>query len=164
MTSDLRPARVSGGIAGSALLLLALTSACNVHGLTTPDAPSELPGHILIVSSMGRTDTAKVKLDFPIVVQLGGSSPGSVAGHTVRFTSLVGNQFDGQPFLLLAVFGTVFGSGNFSSSTFDVADAQGQAVAQVHLTPVDGSALVEVAVPDLGMADTISFTITPEPR
>jgi len=160
MTSELRPARISRGIAGAALLLLALTSACNVHGLTTPDLPSELPGHILIVAGMGRTDTAQVKLDFPFVVQLGGSTPTSVAGHTVRFTSLVGNQFEGQPFLLLAAFG----SENFTTSAFDVADAQGQARTQVRLASVDGSALVEVAVPDLGMADTLSFTIAPEPR
>jgi len=164
MPSLLRPARVSRGIASAALLLLALTSACNVHGLTTPDQPSALPGHVLIVSGMGQTDTVAVTLDFPFVVQLGGSSPGSVAGHTVRFTSLVGNQFEGDPFLLLAVPGSVFGRDNFTSAAFDVADPQGQARAQVHLAAVDGSALVEVAVPDLGLADTLSFTIAPEPR
>jgi hypothetical protein len=161
MTSDLRPTRVSRGIAGSALLLLALTSACNVHGLTTPDLPSEFPGHILIISGMGRTDTtASVKLDFPFVVQLGGSSSGSVAGHTVKFTSLVGNMFEGPAFLLMAMRG----SQNFISEAADVANARGQAGVQVRLAPVDGNALVEVAVPDLGLADTVSFTIVPAPR
>jgi hypothetical protein len=161
MTSDRRPARVSRGIAGFALLLLALTSACNVHGLEGPELPTELPGHILIVSGMGRTDTtAIVKLDFPFVVKLGGSSSGSVAGHTVKFTSLVGNMFEGPPFLLMAMTG----SQNFISESSDVADAQGQAGVDVRLAPVDGSANVEVAVPDLGIADTVSFTIAPEPR
>ena len=161
MPSLLRPARVSRGIAGTALLLFGLTSACNVHGLEGPELPTELPGHILIVSGMGRTDTtANVKLDFPFVVQLGGSSSGSVAGHTVKFTSLVGNMFEGPPFLLMAMTG----SQNFISESSDVADAQGRAGVDVRLAPVDGSANVEVAVPDLGIADTVSFTIAPEPR
>jgi hypothetical protein len=161
MTSDLRSAHASRGIASAALLLLALTSACNVHGLEGPQLPTELPGHILIVSGMGQTDTtANVKLDFPFVVQLGGSSSGSVAGHTVKFTSLVGNMFEGPPFLLMAMTG----SQNFISESSDVADAQGRAGVDVRLAPVDGSANVEVAVPDLGIADTVSFTIAPEPR
>jgi len=161
MTSDLRRIRDSRGIARSALLLLALTGSCNLHGLDGPETPSEFPGHILIVSGMGRTDTtANVKLDFPFVVKLGGSSSGSVAGHTVKFTSLVGNMFEGPPFLLMAMTG----SQNFISESSDVADAQGQAGVDVRLAPVDGSANVEVAVPDLGIADTVSFTIAPEPR
>jgi hypothetical protein len=165
MTSDLRPARVSRGIAGTALLLFGLTSACNVHGLEGPELPTELPGHILIVSGMGRTDTtANVKLDFPFVVQLGGSSSGSVAGHTVKFTSLVGNMFAGRPFLLLGTYGSTYGTGNFTSEAGDVADAQGRARVQVHLAAFDSTANVEVAVPDLGMADTVSFTIVPDPR
>jgi len=165
MTSDLRPARLSRGIARPALLLLALAGSCNVHGLTTPDLPSEFPGHILIVSGMGRTDTiANVKLDFPFVVQLGGSSPGSVAGHPVKFTSLVGNMFAGRPFLLLAMYGETYGVGNFTSEAGDVADSQGRARAQVHLAAFDSTALVEVKVPDLGMADTLSFTIAPASR
>ena len=158
MPFDHGSAPVSRGIARPALLLLALTGSCNVHGSTAPDLPSEFPGHILIVSGMGRTDTtANVKLDFPFVVQLSASS----AGHTVRFTALVGNQTVGQPFLLL---NSVVGSENFTSGAFDVADAQGRARAQVRLAPVDGTALVEVAVPDGGVADTLSFTIAPEPR
>jgi hypothetical protein len=165
MTSDLRPVRDSRGIARSALLLLALTGSCNVHGSTAPDLPSEMPGHILIVSGMGRTDTtANVKLDFPFVVQLGGSSPGSVAGHSVKFTSLVGNMFAGRPFLLLGMYGSTYPLGNFTSEAGDVANAQGRARVEVHLAAFDSTANVEVAVPDLGMADTISFTIAPEPR
>jgi hypothetical protein len=165
MPSDLRSARVSRGVARSALLLLALTGSCNVHGLTTPDLPSEFPGHILIVSGMGQTDTtANVKLDFPFVVQLGGSSPGSVAGHSVKFTSLVGNLFAGRPFLLLATYGSTYGVGNFTSESGDVASAQGVARVQVHLAAFDSTANVEVAIPDLGMADTVSFTIAPQPR
>lgn len=165
MPSVLRPARVSRGIARPALLLLALTGSCNVHGLAGPDLPSEFPGHILIVSGMGRTDTtANVKLDFPFVVQLGGSSPGSVAGHAVKFTSLVGNLFAGRPFLLLAMPGETYGIGNFTSESGDVADAQGRARVQVHLAAFDSTANVEIKVPDLGMADTVSFTIAPEPH
>ena len=161
MPSDLRSARVSRGIARSTLGFLALTASCNVHGLAGPDLPSELPGHILIISGMGRTDTtANVKLDFPFVVQLGGSSPGSVAGHTVKFTSLVGNTFEGPAFLLMAMTG----SQNYISESSDVASAQGVAGVQVRLAPVDGSARVEVAVPDLGIADTVYFTIAPEPK
>lgn len=124
-----------------------------------------MPGHILIVSGMGRTDTTtKVKLDFPFVVQLGGSSSVSVAGHTVKFTSLVGNMFAGRPFLLLATYGSPYPAGNFTSEAGDVASAQGQARAQVHLAAFDSTANVEVAVPDLGIADTVSFTIAPAPR
>jgi len=165
MTSDLRRIRDSRGIAPSALLLLALTGSCNLHGLDGPETPSEFPGHILIVSGMGRTDTtANVKLDFPFVVQLGGSSPGSVAGHTVKFTSLVGNMFAGRPFLLLATYGSTYGVGNFTSEAGDVADAQGRARAQVHIAAFDSTANVEIAVPDLGIADTVSFTTAPDPR
>ena len=161
MPTDLGSARVSRGIARPALLLLALTGSCNVHGSTAPDLPSEMPGHILIVSGMGRSDTTtNVRLDFPFVVQLGGSSPGKVAGHTVRFTNLVGNMFAGPPFLLMAMNGSL----NYISESADVADAQGKASVQVRLAPVDGSANVEVAVPDLGIADTVSFTIVPDPR
>jgi hypothetical protein len=161
MPIDRRPARVSRGIACCTFLLVALTYACNVHGATAPELPSELPGHILIVSGMGRTDTTRnVRLDFPFVVQLGGSSPGRVAGHTVRFTNLVGNMFAGPPFLLMAMNGSL----NYISESADVADAQGKASVQVRLAPVDGSANVEVAVPDLGIADTVSFTIAPDTR
>src|SRR3954451_3782728 len=121
MPSNLRSTRVSRGIAGSGILFLALTGSCNVHGSTAPDLPSEFPGHVLIVSGMGRTDTATVKLDFPFVINLAGASPTSAAGLSVRFISLVVNQSVDEPFLLLAVFGTSFGSANFSSGVFDVA-------------------------------------------
>jgi len=165
MPSDLRPARLSRSIARPALLLLALTGSCNVHGLTAPDLPSEFPGHILIVSGMGQTDTtASVKLDFPFFVKFAGVSPGDVAGHSVKFTSLVGNMFAGRPFLLLAMYGSPYPEGNFTSESGDVADAQGRARVQVHLAAFDSTANVEVAVPDLGIADTITFTMVPAPR
>lgn len=161
MPSDLRSTRISRGVAGSALLLLALTASCNVHGLEAPSLPSELPGHILIISGMGRTDTTtNVKLDFPFVVQLGGSSPGNVAGHTVKFTSLVGNTFEGPSFLLMAMTG----SQNYISESSDIANDLGRATVQVRLAPVDGNARVEVAVRELGLADTVYFTIAPAPR
>ena len=41
---------VSRGIFRSALALLVLAASCNVHGSTIPDLPSELPGHVMIVS------------------------------------------------------------------------------------------------------------------
>ena len=69
-------------------------------------------------------------------------------------------MFAGPPFLLMAMNGSL----NYISESADVADAQGKASVQVRLAPVDGSANVEVAVPELGIADTVSFTIAPDPR
>ena len=117
-----------------------------------------MPGHVLIISrsSDARADTLPVALQFSTRVTVRDSLYQLVIGQPVQFISLAGAPGIRQIAMLAPV-----GSLDFASTASDTTDDTGVAATSVRLQPVDGTALVLMSVPERGLSDTLSFTITP---
>lgn len=114
-----------------------------------------MPGHVLIISGYGGTDTAAVSLEFPMVIQVRDSLAQIVLNRTVNFASLDGAPGNPQVALISAR-----GANNFARAFSDAIDSQGIVRLDVRLQPLEGTAMVEFTVPEISLADTIFFTIT----
>jgi hypothetical protein len=118
-------------------------------------APWTLPGYVLIISGGGKTDTVEARIEFPLIVQIKDSTSRAIPDKWVNFRSLYTTQSGSQ----MPAHLSGLGQENWISESIDVSDSQGLARTLVRLEPVEGTALVEWSARELGMADTISFTI-----
>jgi Tol biopolymer transport system component len=158
MKGQLGRSRVSLRFACCTLLAASLTYACGGGGSDTPTQPKppavdRTP--IRIITGGGQTDTVGAVLLQALVVEIHDTTGKILPGATARFTP-VGAGNGPASLLLSPVSEQSFGV--FAS---DVADAQGRAKTLVKLGPIAGTAKLEIAVPELGATDTISFTVKP---
>ena len=136
------------------MLAAAVTYACGGGGSDAPTQPAvpldRTP--IRVIGGAGQTDTVGVVLPQPLVVEIHDTTGKALVGATVNFTSI-----DGPDSLLVSPVNPQ----NFWSVATDVTDAQGRIKALVKTGVAAGTARVVVAVPTLGAADTITYTVKP---
>jgi len=143
-----RRSGVSLRILGLTLVATALTYACGadrVSNLLPP--PTPIP---TTITGGGQTDTVGVIFAQPLALELRDSTGKVIAGATVTFTSI-----DGPDSLLVSPVSPQ----NFWGVATDVTDAQGRVRVLVKTGTKAGTARVVIAVPALGFADTVAFTV-----
>ena len=142
MSHQTRRSLPSVRIACCTLLVAALTYACDS---STEPQPGDRG--IRVVSGGGQTDTIAAKLNQPLVVEIRDSTGRIVPGATVQFQDVydVGVSASGQQ--------------QYGSFATDVADARGHASTFVQLGGAVGIARLAVSVPELGVSDTVTYTI-----
>ncbi|HEX7980790.1 MAG TPA: hypothetical protein VF461_19450 [Gemmatimonadaceae bacterium] len=147
--------RVARCLSGCTALVAALAYACGGERVSFTDPPSRgFP--ILIISGWAQADTVGARPLQPLVVEIRDSTFRLAVGKTVQFRSIVAADPGSQPLVLVAPLVQPFYSGLAS----DVTDSLGRAKTLVGNAYLPGTALLEVSVPELGVADTLSFTIT----
>jgi len=154
MTAQPRRVPVSLRTLCCSLLVAAMTYACGggSDSPTQPEKPAVDRTPIKVVAGAGQSDTIGTTLSQALVVEVRDTSGTLLPGATVRFTSI-----DGTGYLLVSpIDAQAFG--NFVSN---VSDAQGRAKTLLKLGSAATAAKLEIAVPELGVADTISFTVKP---
>jgi WD40 repeat protein len=148
MIDTIRRSGLSLRILCFTLVATALTYACGgdrVSNLLPP--PTPIP---TTITGGGQTDTVGVILAQPLGLELRDSTGKVIVGATVNFTSI-----DGPDSLLVSPVSPQ----NFWGVASDVTDAQGRVKVLVKTGPKAGTARVVIAVPALGFADTVSFTV-----
>jgi hypothetical protein len=124
-----------------------------------PEPPAGTPG-LTIVAGAGVTDTVDAEPVQALVVEVRDTRGKIASGAVVRFQSRPPSdptrQSEGAVFVCALTAVTCFGS-PFVADTTDLA---GRASAVIRLGTVPGKAVVLVTVPDLGLADSATFTVT----
>ncbi|HEX7980791.1 MAG TPA: hypothetical protein VF461_19455 [Gemmatimonadaceae bacterium] len=149
MNTQLGPSRVSLRVVCCTLLVAALTYACG-GGNDTPTKPTVDRTPIKVVAGGGQTDTIGAVLLQALVVEVRDTSGKFFAGSTVRFTPVGG---------ISNLLVSPVSEQNFAAFASDVADTQGRAKALVKMGNVAGTMKLEIAVPELGAVDTITFVV-----
>jgi len=142
-------ALVSLRIACCTLLVAALTYACDS---STEPRPGDRG--IRIVSGANQTDTVFAPLAQPLLVEVRDSTGRLAPGVTVRFKSAFNSNGN-------AVLVWKTDVQQWDILTTAVADAKGRASTRMKLMAEAGTMRLEVAVPEWGVADTVTFTSTP---
>lgn len=136
----------------------ALALGCGGDGTSSPGLSN--PGIAFrVVAGGGASDTVQAKLTQALVVEIRDSTGRFARGKTVRFEAIPPDDPKRQSEIAVA-FSTL--TGNFYSSFVpDVADSLGQAKARVAFGTFPGSVRARVLVPELGIAETVTFTVKP---
>jgi hypothetical protein len=152
MNDQIARARVSLRLYLCALLAGTVAYACG----DTPTQRGSGDRGIRVVAGGGQSDTVFAVLRQALVVEVRDSTGALATAHTVRFSAL--GRLDGST---PAVIVSSADQQNFMTFASAVTDAQGRATTLVQLWAVAGAAQLEVAVPELGLADTLTFTVKP---
>lgn len=124
-----------------------------------PEPPAGTPG-LTIVAGAGVTDTVDAEPVQALVVEVRDAQGKIVSGASVRFQSRPPSdptrQSEGAVFVCALTATTCAGS-QFVADTTDVS---GRAQALIRLGTVPGKAIVLVTVPERGLADSATFTVT----
>jgi len=107
---------------------------------------------IRVIAGGQQADTVDAILQQALVVEIRDSTGQLAVGRTVRFTSFIAS---GEP----GVKVSALDQQNFGTFASDVADAQGRAKILVQMWDVAGTAKLEVSVPELGVTDTVTYTV-----
>jgi hypothetical protein len=148
-----RTARATFGI--SLILLLANCG-------EDPTGPGE-PG-VRAVAGAGITDTVDAELSQALVVEVRDQNGALASGVEVRFEPKASPYYYETVVLcpLSAVHcGAYLGHDAFGRIVTETTDARGRAKVLVGLGHVAGPGVVRLVVPELGFADSVTFTITP---
>lgn len=142
----------SGGVVAAAALVAA--TACG--GDTTAPKPR---APLTIVAGADVTDTIQARPVQALVVEVREPDGSPAVGVVVRFRSLVvsDSTHPNWPNVYMASLT----SQNYSTFITDQTDASGRAKALVQLGAVAAPAALEIAVPELGLADTARYTVKP---
>lgn len=137
--------------------LLATSAACS--DATAPPPPP--PTGLIVVATPAAVDTARATPPQAIVVELRDSAGAPIPDVIVAFTSVTFpcGTLSGCQFPSMFVMGATDNQFLFGKSI--TTNASGRAVALVEFGPRAGAAGVIVKVPELGLLDTIPFTILP---
>ena len=150
LTSILRRRRASRYVLVCASLVAGLAYGCG-GGSDSPTTPTDT-GPIRVIAGGGQTDTVGATLPQALIVEIHDSTSRIAAGVIVQFKAIIpGNQ----PPLWVAPLAQQF----FNVVARDTTDAQGRAQIIVRDGVVAGSALLEVSVPELGLFDTVAYTV-----
>ena len=144
--------RASHRILCCTFLTAGLTYACG-GGSDTPTDPGGVRG-IRVVAGGEQSDSVTSTLQQALVVEVRDSTGRIAKGVTVQFNRLGPTN---QAFVTVSSVATP----NFLPTAADTTDAQGRASTLVRYGWLPGTALVEVAVPALGLFDTVSYTLMP---
>jgi hypothetical protein len=147
-------------VAMYACLALAI-AAC---GSDRPTEPVSHEASVRAVVGAGATDTVDTQLLQALIVEVRGAGGVLASGVLVRFEPQV--PVTSYNYTLSAyvcglaepVCGGSFNGGSFYA---DTTNAQGRVGAVVRLGPIAGRAVVRLVVPELGLEDSATFTVTP---
>ena len=140
-------------------VLMLVTSVIGCGSESTSPKPGESGPPFRVVAGGGSTDTIEARLLQALIVELRDSTGTLARGKTVRFEAQPptdpNRQFERQ----IAV--ASLAAGSYGTFTTDVTDSLGRAKALIAFGSVAGSARVTVSVPELGRADTVTYTVKP---
>ena len=122
---------------------------------TEPAQPADRTP-IRVVAGGGQSDSVLTTFAQALIVEVRDTSGRLSPGRSVRFTSIAPAAGGSAAVRMSALDLQQFGA--FASA---VTDAQGRAAMLVRLGTVVGVARLEISVPELGAADTISYTVKP---
>ena len=134
------------------VLLVGAAASCK-NGVTEPRVPG-----VTVVTGSGVTDTIESRLPQALTVEVRGAGGRPQAGMVVRFASL---RFDDHPSSPYNAFVNRLDEPFDFGRTFivDTTDSRGRASALVQLGTRAGPGRIEVSVPELGAADTATYTV-----
>lgn len=146
--------------------LAILVSSCGGDGPTDPPFEVNQPGvHVVLGANV--TDTIDAPLLQALVVEVRGPDGELAQGAVVRFESQPTSNTSRphEPAIYVcALTASTCGPdwyGTFSLVATDTTDATGRAKAIVRLGAVAGAAVVRVYVPEFGMVESATYTVTP---
>jgi Tol biopolymer transport system component len=138
----------------AALIAVIVLAACGSG--TGPRSGSSRSFGIRVVAGGGQEDTISTLLTQALVVQIAPSPIASIAHQVVQFQSVMADSAGtGNAFV------ASLASQGFSSFAVDTTNASGQASIQILFGLQSGRAKIQVAVPEFGYVDTVTFVILP---
>jgi Tol biopolymer transport system component len=139
------------------VLFASFAVSCGGSGAPTEPTPVVDRTPIRVVAGAGQTDTVLATLPQALIVEVRDTTGKLSPGRTVRFTAItLPAGTTGAVVRLSPLDQQAFGP--FSSND---TDAQGRAKTLVQMGTVAGTASLEISVPELGVSDTISFSVKP---
>lgn len=159
MASTLPSRRAALASALSALFVLALAVACGSSGGESTTEPTSGRASLRVVAGADQSDTALARLTQALVVEVRDSTGRFTPGLTVRFETIYATVRPGE--VPPSVFVSPLAGQFFGTLSIDVTDAQGRAKTLVELNSAAGTAWLVVSVPELGIADTVSYVVKP---
>ncbi|MGH7677071.1 MAG: TolB family protein [Gemmatimonadaceae bacterium] len=145
--------RQSRLVAASVALLLA--SSCG----DDPAGPNLREPGIRIIAG-GSADTVTARPIQALIIEARGEGGALAIGRVVRFSTISPPFSPSAPPPAL-VFVSALTSNFFNTFAADTADQEGRAAVLLGMGTVAGEAMLEVSVPETGIADTITVTIQP---
>lgn len=122
--------------------------------------PKHPPTPLTIVAGANVTDTVQATPVQALVVEVRDAYDKTIPGEIVRFEPQPANDSLNRGGWAIAV-GTLTSTYFSTAPVIDTTDAKGRAMVTVQLGSVAGPAAIVVKVPELGVADTARYTVTP---
>ena len=149
-----RKARVACSIS---LILLLANCGDNPAGL------ADKPG-IRAVAGAGITDTVDAAPLQALVVEVRGQNGALTSGVVVRFEPKLADEtqpYYSEPTMRVCPLSALDCGAYGGQLVIDTTDARGRAIVTVQMGRVAGPGVVRLTVPELGLADSATYTITP---
>ena len=143
-------------VALTLVVALLAGGACGGDGPTGPGSARPL---FRVVAGGEARDTIGAKLNQGLVVEIRDSAGAIAPGKTVRFEALRSTdpkRANESSVLLATLASTVY-----STFTADAADSSGRAKTLIAFGTIVGRVFVRVTVPELGVVDTVGFSVLP---
>lgn len=147
-------------------MYVCLTLAIAGCGSDRPTEPVSREASVRAVVGAGATDTVDTQLVQALIVEVRGAGGALASGVLVRFEPQVpvtSYNYTLSAYVCGLAVAVCGGSGSVYGGSFytDTTNAQGRVGAVVRLGPVAGRAVVRLVVPELGLQDSATFTVTP---
>ena len=131
-----------------------------------PTDPGPQEAGVRVVVGAGVTDTIETQLVQALIVEVRAANGALVSGLLVRFEVQPPATNPGpfsQPSVYVCGIAVPTCGGPFNGGSFftDTTNAQGRVGAAVRLGVVAGRAVIRLVVPELGLQDSATFTVTP---